>query len=298
MIHGVECDPAKLAGARQKYVRVGHIPPTEDQKNYDLGRTSLAVVNAPSVYAGQQIGELWVSYTVMLRKPKIGSGNAYNVRRDLFLAVPRTLTGNDMIADQATLLAGARNSLGCQIIIPAVNTVVPVAGSDDLRQVIPTTLVPVGGITFREQFKLVIPSNYSGVLRLRAIVAGANVTTPSWVPVSYAPATISRFFDIPYMSNTGVREWQHILSTVNDTENLTPPASQSDCELHIRVQPPTNGLPNEIIFGTYGPPTANFIYSWQLEISQLNTFLNVQDTGKNDRWDLVQAFSGQPAIYT
>lgn len=292
MIHGVECDPAKLAGARQKYVRVGQIPPTEDQKNYDLGRTSLAVVNAPSTYAGQQIGELWVSYTVVLRKPKIGSGNAYNVRRDIFIAPPMVVSGINVIARSSTLLACSRNSLGCEIAIPSANGLMPTgAGSDNLNHPTPIAL----NLGHVEQFRITIPSNYSGVLRIRVLVSSTGETPTQVVPVSYAPSTISRFYDIPYLDAAAQREWQHILNTVNDTEATYP--KTADCELHIRVQPPANGVPNVIAFATFGNPTQSTYYTWTVEISQLNTFLSVQDNGKNDRLDLVQLFSTQPAIY-
>lgn len=295
MIHGVECDPSKLAGARQKYIRVGHVPPSEDLKNYDLGRTSLAVVNAPTAYAGQQIGELWVSYTVMLRKPKIASGNAYNVRRDVFIAPQVSISGGAVVANQATLLSGARNSLGCEIAIPATVQNTPTGpGTDYLIADNPQTAV-----AFTEQFRITIPSSYSGVLRMRLLLAGLT-TPPAIAVISLAPATISRFKDIPYQqSGFTTREWNHILNTSSDVES--PPGTtmlQSDCELHIRVQPPTNGVPNTIAFAiqnNFNPVAST--YFWQLEIVQINSFLSVQDNGRNDRYDLVQHFSGQPAIY-
>lgn len=307
MIHGVECDPKKIAGSAQKYVRAGSIPPQEDLKNYDLGRTSLAVVNAPSTYANQQIGELWVSYTIILRKPKIASGNAYNVRRDIFISPPFNVGGNAKMTSEAALLSGSRNSLGCEVKIAAVitNGTTTVAlptgpGTDDLNKETPEDYS--ASTNTKEQFRIIIPSDFSGVLKLRLIVQSNQQNTQFWQAVSLAPSTISRFSDIAQMiPASSTREWSHILNTKNDSELSSGATYMSDMTLHIRVQPPSNGAPNIVAFGLPANSGAliNGGYTfWSLEISQYNTFLSVQDNGKNDRVDLIQLFSGQPALYT
>lgn len=297
LIHGIECDPKKVAGSTQKYVRVGTIPPTEDLKNYDLGKTSLAVINCPSTYANQQIGELWVSYTIVLRKPKIASGNAYNVRRDIFIAPPDYPITNQ-VAKQSTLLACARNSLGCEIYVPPSSVTYSFSGSNDnLEAATPTVLSNYAQV---HQFTITIPSSYSGVLRLRCILTNnsqAILQQRRIIAVSEAPNTISRFADIPGMNTgTGAREWSHVLNTFKDEEQANQPRV-SDLELHLRVQPPFQGVPNRIVFVLDGALDNAAIHTWTLEITQQNSFLSVVDNGKNDRIDLVQAFSGQPALY-
>lgn len=294
MIHGVECDPSKLAGAAQKYVRVGNIPASEDLKNYDLGKTSLAVVNAPSTYANQQIGELWVSYTIRLRKPKIASGNAYNVRRDVFISPQTVVASTGIGLKYSELLSSSRNSLGTAITI-GTGATIPTAGTDDLRNATAGTVN--AGIV--EQFRLTFPSEFSGVLRIR-VIWQANVNNPSYfVPVSLAPSTIFRFKDIAGVDqNTNGKEWSHILHTKNDAEQPVAMARQVDCELHLRIQPPSNGLPNVLVFGTEAAITSSSINSFFIEVTQYNTFLSVTDNGKNDALELVYTFSGQPAIYT
>lgn len=297
MIHGIECDPSKLAGAAQKYVRVGSIPKTEDLKNYDLGKTSLAVVNAPSTYANQQIGELWVSYTIRLRKPKIASGNAYNVRRDVYVAPLKQLIGSYPV-QYADLLSGARNSLGTTI--HTTGAVVPNgAGTDDLIQVNPTTWTQT---TWPEFFRLTFPSDFSGCLRIRIIWQNTNSSGTSWIqPVSLAPATISRFKDIPHidpLSNS--KKYTHVISTRHEHEtniDQQPQYKQSDCELHVRIQPPNSGLPNIVCFSASDAMPSGSSNQFTIEITQYNTFLSVTDNGKNDSLDLIQTFSGQPAVY-
>ncbi|QMW68855.1 capsid protein [Crucivirus-392] len=83
-MHGVECDPAKLSGSVGKYVRSS--PVGDDLRDYDLGVFNIATANMPDAYANQSIGELWVSYTVLLRKPKINSGKGFAINTDIYCA--------------------------------------------------------------------------------------------------------------------------------------------------------------------------------------------------------------------
>jgi len=316
MIHGIECDPRKIAGSAQKYVRAGQVPPTEDMKNYDLGKTSLAVVNAPSTYANQQIGELWVSYTVMLRRPKIASGNAYNVRRDLFVAPPSTITGG-IIAKPSTLLACSRNSFGCRVSVDSTPTNSTTgSNTDDLTNplVAPITTGPQV-----RQFVLTFPDDYSGVVRIRVVAKSNDGTSDFWVAnslVNQTSPTIIRYADIPTLvggiaptAGSGARIWRHFTnstySVIEEQNAANPPVmvpggykAVSDCELHLRLQPPTNGTPNAIEFYFASAPyVSSSIVTWFLEVTQMNSFLNVADNGSNDALDLVTSFSGQPAIY-
>jgi len=72
-VHGVECDPEKNAGTGQKYTRTTPAVVGQDIKTFDLGKFQLAQVNIPSAFFNQQIGELWVTYTVKLDKPRLFS---------------------------------------------------------------------------------------------------------------------------------------------------------------------------------------------------------------------------------
>ena len=69
--HGIECDPEKNAMSAQKYIRSLPVQVGQDLKTFDLGTFQLAQTNLPGAFSNQQIGELWVSYTVKLRKPKL-----------------------------------------------------------------------------------------------------------------------------------------------------------------------------------------------------------------------------------
>lgn len=81
--HGVECDPAKLTNTTgTKFLRSGELSLGVDKKEYDHGILNVAISNPPLTYLGQSAGELWVSYTVVLRKPKLGSLNGNSIPTD------------------------------------------------------------------------------------------------------------------------------------------------------------------------------------------------------------------------
>ena len=116
MLHGVECDPVKLAATTgRKYIRTGNVPASEDLKEYDQGVLNIAVLNPPVTYLGQVLGELWVSYTVCLKKPRLSALNGNNIPSDLFayynqagITVSTTALGQPM----QNQLQSSRNSLG------------------------------------------------------------------------------------------------------------------------------------------------------------------------------------------
>lgn len=68
MLHQVECKRSQTV-MDELYIRSGPPPPDADLRLYDLGKTSVATVGSQTT--GNLVGELWVSYEVELRKPKI-----------------------------------------------------------------------------------------------------------------------------------------------------------------------------------------------------------------------------------
>lgn len=116
MLHGVECDPFKLAATTgRKYVRTGSVPSTEDLKEYDQGVLNIAVLNPPVTYLGQVLGELWVSYTVRLKKPKLSALNGNNILTDLFAyynQIGTVVPSSAMGQNSQLQLQASRNSFG------------------------------------------------------------------------------------------------------------------------------------------------------------------------------------------
>jgi hypothetical protein len=64
--HPIECNP-KENPYNVQYVRTGAVPSGEDAKTYDLGEFMVAVQGMQA--SNIDVGELWVSYEVELRKP-------------------------------------------------------------------------------------------------------------------------------------------------------------------------------------------------------------------------------------
>jgi len=84
LVHGVECDDEQNSGSSQKYVRNGPVVGTS-LKDYDAAKVNFCVVGTAPSIANQTIGELWISYTVMLRKMKMFSAQGLGIRKDMFV---------------------------------------------------------------------------------------------------------------------------------------------------------------------------------------------------------------------
>ena len=111
IIAGVECDPSQNSGSFGKYTRAGPVPQGQDVKTYDLGNLNVAISNTPGAFSNQALGELWVSYTVQLRKPKFFVTRGLSLPTDIFVAKgPSALLGN------MTLGVGQQNRIGCKLV--------------------------------------------------------------------------------------------------------------------------------------------------------------------------------------
>lgn len=84
MLHGVECDDDKNV-QDSHFVRTGAVPQGQDIKTYDLGTFQIATEGMPE--QGQLQGQLWVSYQVVLRKPRIFSALGRAIKVDAFKAI-------------------------------------------------------------------------------------------------------------------------------------------------------------------------------------------------------------------
>lgn len=80
---GVECD-ARKTNRTKFFVRNGPVPFGRDNDEYDMGVLTIATNNIPSAFSNLQIFELWVYYTVKLRKRKAGAMRLLNQQADIF----------------------------------------------------------------------------------------------------------------------------------------------------------------------------------------------------------------------
>lgn len=88
MIHQVECKRSQTV-MDEMYIRTDLPPANADLRMYDLGKTQISVVGSQTT--GQLIGEIWISYEIELRKPKIASDPIVEAAHFILLAA--TLTG-------------------------------------------------------------------------------------------------------------------------------------------------------------------------------------------------------------
>lgn len=112
--HGVECDPSKLSGSEGKYVRANPVLTGEDLKTYDHGRFQLATHNIPAAMASGTLGELYVSYTIVLRKPKFFTGRGLGLTRFMEVADATqgaSLTNTRLFGNDGQELTARQNNL-------------------------------------------------------------------------------------------------------------------------------------------------------------------------------------------
>lgn len=146
-VHGVECDNDKLSGSHQKYVRASHLENREDIKEYDHGTFQLATANTPVAFQDNSIGELWVSYTVCLRKPKLFSARGNNITRMMLHS--STITGTMVEANN---------------LIPTSHRF-PTAVTDDIAIASQSSFTPKLERS-ASKWKLVLPGNLAGLYRV------------------------------------------------------------------------------------------------------------------------------------
>ena len=238
--HGVECDPAKLSGSKGKYIRANPVMTGEDLKTYDHGRFQLATHNIPAAMASGTLGELYVVYTVKLRKPKFFTGRGLGLTR--FLAVADSTQGGGNIptfpfgTDSGTLTA-RQNNLAVAVARSANTT------------------------------KLTFPAYYGGRLRISFIVEGSSIATAgaNFAGGKVAAGNVSYVSDMYAAGNAGA----------NDNPSSECICGNGDRQIMIisvNVEPATNATDNTLTITT--DITGGTINQSSIEVTEHNTFGN------------------------
>lgn len=102
--HQVECSTAENP-EHIFYVRTGAVPTGADQRLYDLGTFQIATVGMQS--NGNSIGELWVTYEIEFKKPRIAVGSIDNTSGVM-----------DYFEESATITAANPFGTGTSVIFP------------------------------------------------------------------------------------------------------------------------------------------------------------------------------------
>ena len=118
---GVECDPGQNSGVVGQYVRYMPVLQGQDLKMYDRGTFQLALSGTPDAFVNQPIGELWVSYTVALRKPRLTTGLGLAISTDYFIYTAAPYFNMNNLAE-APIVPALQNNIGCDLLTTLTNS--------------------------------------------------------------------------------------------------------------------------------------------------------------------------------
>lgn len=192
-VHGVECDNSKLSGSHQKYVRSSHLEKGEDIKEYDHGIFQLATANTPAAFQDNSIGELWVSYTVCLRKPKLFSARGNNITRMLL----------HTSSTSGTLLETSN-------VIPTLHRF-PCAVTDDIAIASQSAFTPKIEKT-ATKWKLVLPGNLAGLFRMSIRARGRSAASSGTAAIG-----------LPYLAGNIRPVYAHLSGGAKPGNNVAGP---------------------------------------------------------------------------
>ena len=235
VLHGVECDVSKLKGDGHKYIRVGALGSTTDMSDYDWAKLQVAVVDTPEQLSNQVVGELYVSYTVVLRKPRLYSTLALNLQEDQFIA--NWKAGNMVAGDTNNLLETASaetNSIGCNLTVD-LSAVSANSGTDQ----------ELG-------FKLTFPASFSGDVEIQYIISGSsacylrhdNTVVGTNQTTKEPTGNVTEIKNLPVASGAG--DPLDVTSAIQNTGSGQ--TRQTIYIKHIRVAQASFGVDNAVFF--------------------------------------------------
>jgi len=249
--HFVECDPSKNSGSVGEYVRANPVIDNQDIKTYDHGKFQIAIANSATEYANVSIGELWVSYTILLRKPKFFVALGLGITKDIFcsngnetLQAPfgSVQTTSGLIVP-TTLLLGQQNNLG-------------------------SLLQCIGGVG-TSQIKVTFPATYRGYLKLLLAIDGTGLVSSGLVPLVLT-GQVTLINDLYGSSINNNDSPQQAIYTNN--------AVQLVFLLHVKCNIATGGVDNTITIPT--GLTAGTITQSYFDVSEYNSGFSYRSANK------------------
>lgn len=254
-IHGIECDPAKIHGDGHKYIRVRPLEDNQALTDYDLGIFQLAVSGTPDTLANEIIGQLYVSYTVLLRKPRLYSLLGLNIQKDEFINASDGDT-NDKNMFPFPVLTGDDNSIGCLF----EQTEAPVAE------------------TTNQKAKITFPASFSGAVEVIIAVefdddgAGSNANVQDLVSAIYVENNLT--------GNVTVLSDMYVRGSSTSTDETDDPiwyhqwcaTTGGMARMHFQVEMAESGIDNsiELQFTDKQPNPANPTVRAQLTVQRYN----------------------------
>lgn len=172
----------------------------------------LACANTPASYANQVLGELWISYTVKLRKPKFFTARGLGISRDYYVSGGILAFNNWM---GTSFLSGQQNNIGTKIVYSGTYGAYTASSAQPI---------------------LVFPASYAGTIEIAVFIE--------------ASALVGGGFT--YNLNGNVIPVNDQYAAVNSSPTTSPLASLSSMGLntffilHVRISPATNGVDNVV----------------------------------------------------
>ena len=280
MTHGVECDPAKSAMAPCLFTRANPVVINQDLKTYDKGVFQIAIANCPVAYNGFPVGELWVDYTVTLRKPKLFVTRGLEIDRDAFYA--------------STNVEASMNLFSSSAIVAPVLTLGPVgsygAGLKGQQNNIGSLVqIVTGGMGVASAYKITLPATYTGPLR---IIVNISVRGPGALWASTNPVG-SLFFLAQTGNINSINDLYDAYGIPNAADvtcstNTATGAVEWHLEYHVFIQMATQGIDNTLTLGpqpVVGVAAGTYnIQSAAIDISQYQTLQNANQNSNSTQF--------------
>jgi len=240
-IHGIECDPNKLSGTVGSYVRNNPVMSGEDLKLYDHGIFQLATHNVPEALLNATLGELWVNYTVKLRKPKFYSGRGLAITRATWCSKggesKTDIMGNKADNNSRNMLSGQQNNLSIYLSSETPNALI-----------------------------FTIPAYYAGNLRFVVAVEGATFTAGDFLSTVTLTGNIVKANDLQAGGFTALNDNPYFSLQLNNTTNAL-------AMFDVKVAPATDGTNNTVTFTYSLGANAAPSQSW-VDITEYNSGFN------------------------
>lgn len=233
---GVECDPMKTKQT-EFFIRTGPVPYGKDADEYDVGAITIATNNIPSAFSNTQLFELYVYYTVQLRKRKAGALRLNNQLRDQYFC-----THNEAYADLFKPSIDFVTGSGGVIYSQQNNLHTSIAGTSAGR---------VLNITF--------PADYNGFVEVILTVEGTVLTAGTDGVTSTVAGTVTKVSDlVPGLGLAG---------DVIRSEEFNIATYGLNYRGHFKVKSAVGGVDNKITITIDNAATTRT--GWSLDIREL-----------------------------
>lgn len=263
LAHGVEADPGKIVGDGHKFVRIGGLLATDDQRDFDHCTFSFAQSNIPAELASKEIGCLYVAYTVKLMKPKLHANRGLGIKTFRAICQPNKVLGSGITTDV----------LGTSY--------------DERADGSTTTLAPFAKNTLDISVKRIsadnafcFPPNASGVYKVTIRLEGTDLVAS--VPDQDADGTtaadvlylIGEITTLPQLGAAGSTTSRSLghMSITGDSVTTGAPfdTKRIILEVIIKVRPQVGNLVNYIGLKDFGD--SGTVLQSSIDITEYNTF--------------------------